>query len=168
MLNTKLSETGVTELHPMQLEGTKLRDDGDVEIAMVLAPNDSASAFGYVEFTLRLCVTIGSHLQLELEVQNRGKEPLVCEQALHTHFAAAMFVKPPSPDWKAPSTSTKPMDSSGSNWGARPCASPRPAPENCNDGSAAEGSYFRHMISTPFHSTNKSEPVHWPRHHVTA
>jgi len=81
MLNTKLSETGVTELHPMQLEGTKLRDDGDVEIAMVLAPNDSARAFGYVEFTLRLCVTIGSHLQLELEVQNRGKEPLVCEQA---------------------------------------------------------------------------------------
>ena len=116
---------GFARITEWALEGTKLRDDGDVEIAMVLAPNDSARAFGYVEFTLRLYVTIGSHLQLELEVQNRGKEPLVCEQALHTHFAAAMFVKPPSPDWKAPSTSTRPMDSNGSNWGARPCASPR-------------------------------------------
>jgi len=78
---------GFARITEWALEGTKLRDDGDVEIAMVLAPNDSARAFGYVEFTLRLCVTIGSHLQLELEVQNRGKEPLVCEQALHTYFA---------------------------------------------------------------------------------
>ena len=69
------------------LEGTKLRDDRDVEIAMVLAPNDSARTFGYGGFALRFCVTFGATLQMELEVQNNGKEPFIYEEALHTYLA---------------------------------------------------------------------------------
>src|SRR5215471_3601387 len=69
------------------LEGTKLRNDGDVEITLALGPNDSARAFGYAEFALRFCVTVGANLQMELEVQNNGKEPFLCEEALHTYFA---------------------------------------------------------------------------------
>jgi glucose-6-phosphate 1-epimerase len=69
------------------LEETKLRNGGDVEITLVLAPNDSARAFGYAEFALRFCVTVGANLQMELEVQNKGKEPFLYEEALHTYFA---------------------------------------------------------------------------------
>jgi len=69
------------------LEGTKLRNNGDVEITLVLAPNDSARAFGYGEFALRYCVTVGANLQMELEVHNYRKEPFIYEEALHTYFA---------------------------------------------------------------------------------
>jgi len=69
------------------LEGTKLCNDGDVEITLALAPNDSARTFGYGEFALRFRVTVGANLQMELEVQNSGKEPFIYEEALHTYLA---------------------------------------------------------------------------------
>jgi glucose-6-phosphate 1-epimerase len=69
------------------LEETKLRADGDVEITLSLAPNDSARAFGYGDFALRFRVTVGSNLQMELEVHNYGKEQFIYEEALHTYFA---------------------------------------------------------------------------------
>jgi glucose-6-phosphate 1-epimerase len=69
------------------LEGTKLRNDGDVEITLALAPNDAARTFGYGEFALRFHVTVGSNLQMELDVHNYGKEPFIYEEALHTYFA---------------------------------------------------------------------------------
>jgi glucose-6-phosphate 1-epimerase len=66
------------------LEGTKLHNDGNVEITLVLAPNDSARTFGYDEFALRSRITVGSHVQMELEVHNFGKEPFIFEDALQT------------------------------------------------------------------------------------
>jgi glucose-6-phosphate 1-epimerase len=80
---------GFARTSEWELEGTKLRNDGDVEISLTLAPNDSARAFGYADFTLRFCITVGSGLQMELEVQNYSKEPLICEEALHTYFAVS-------------------------------------------------------------------------------
>jgi glucose-6-phosphate 1-epimerase len=69
------------------LERTHLRDDGDVEITLGLAPNDSTRAFGYADFALRYRITVGSTLRLELVVHNCGNVPLVYEEALHTYFA---------------------------------------------------------------------------------
>jgi glucose-6-phosphate 1-epimerase len=69
------------------LEGTKLRSDEDVEITLALAPNESARAFDYGDFALRFRVTVGSNLQMELEVHNYGKEPFIYEEALHSYFA---------------------------------------------------------------------------------
>jgi glucose-6-phosphate 1-epimerase len=69
------------------LEGTKLHNDGNVEITLALPLNDSARTFGYDEFSLRSRVTLGSHLQMELEVHNFGKEPFLFEEALHTYLA---------------------------------------------------------------------------------
>jgi D-hexose-6-phosphate mutarotase len=65
-----------------------VRNDGDVEIILVLATNDSARAYRYGEFALRFCVAIDSNLQIELEVHNSGKEPLIYEEAPHAYFAA--------------------------------------------------------------------------------
>jgi glucose-6-phosphate 1-epimerase len=78
---------GFARITEWTLEGAKVRNDGDVEITLALAPNDSAPTFGYGEFALRFRVTVGSNLQMELEVHNYGKEPFVYEEAFHAYFA---------------------------------------------------------------------------------
>lgn len=71
------------------LEGTKLLDNGNVEITLALAPNEATSVFGYASFHLRFRVTIGSSLAMELETRNDADGPLMYEEALHTYFAIA-------------------------------------------------------------------------------
>jgi len=71
------------------IEGTKLHNDGKVEITLALAPNDATRGFGYADFHLRFRVTVGSKLEMELETRNEGKEPLPYEEALHTYFSIA-------------------------------------------------------------------------------
>ncbi len=55
----------------------------------MLAPNETTRSFGYADFHLPFRVTIGSSLEMELEVRNDGKEPLIYEDALHKYFAVA-------------------------------------------------------------------------------
>ena len=69
------------------LEGTRLRNDGEVEITLVLAPDDATRSYGYDAFHLRLRVTFGSELEMELETRNDAETPLTYEEALHTYFA---------------------------------------------------------------------------------
>jgi glucose-6-phosphate 1-epimerase len=71
------------------IEEAKLRNDGNVEITLLLAPNETTRTFGYDDFHLRFRVTIGSSLEMELEIRNDAKEPLTYEEALHTYFAVA-------------------------------------------------------------------------------
>jgi glucose-6-phosphate 1-epimerase len=70
------------------IEAARLRNDGKVEIALTLAPNDATRGFGYA-FHLRFRVTVGSELEMELETRNDANEPLIYEEALHTYFAIA-------------------------------------------------------------------------------
>jgi glucose-6-phosphate 1-epimerase len=60
-----------------------------VEITLALAPNDAIRGFGYAGFQLRFRATVGSELELEIEVRNDADEPLIYEEALHTYFAIA-------------------------------------------------------------------------------
>jgi glucose-6-phosphate 1-epimerase len=69
------------------IEEATLRNDGNVEITLALAPDDSTRSLGYGGFHLRYRVTVGSGLELELEARNDAKEPLTCEEALHTYYA---------------------------------------------------------------------------------
>jgi len=71
------------------IEAARLRNDGKVEIALTLAPNDATRGFGYAAFHLRFRVAIGSELEMELETRNDAKEPFTYEEALHTYFAIA-------------------------------------------------------------------------------
>jgi glucose-6-phosphate 1-epimerase len=71
------------------IEGTNLRDDGRVGITLALTPNDVTRGFGYSAFHLHFRVTIGTDLEMELEVCNDAKEPLTYEEALHTYLAVA-------------------------------------------------------------------------------
>lgn len=69
-----------------EVETTRLREDGSVEIALLLAPNDITQSL-FSTFQLRFRVTIGAHLEMELEARNDGDEPFTCEDALHTYFS---------------------------------------------------------------------------------
>jgi len=71
------------------VEGTKLRNDGKVEITLVLAPNETTRGLGYASFLLRFRVTIGSTLEMELQTRNEASEALIYEEALHAYFAVA-------------------------------------------------------------------------------
>jgi glucose-6-phosphate 1-epimerase len=71
------------------VEGAKLGNDGNVQITLALAPNETTRGLGYASFHLRFRVTIGSSLEMELETRNEGSEPLTYEEALHTYFAIA-------------------------------------------------------------------------------
>lgn len=71
------------------VEGAKLSDHGNVEITLTLASNETSRHLGYDAFHLRFHVTIGSSLEMELEVRNEASEPLIYEEALHSYFAVA-------------------------------------------------------------------------------
>jgi glucose-6-phosphate 1-epimerase len=71
------------------IEETRLGNDGNVEIALALAPNDITRGFGYDEFYAHLRVTVGHELEMELETRNNSPETLIFEEALHTYFAIA-------------------------------------------------------------------------------
>ncbi len=71
------------------VEGAKLLNNGNVEITLVLAPNETSSGFAYASFHLRFRVTIGSSLEMELETRNEASDPLTYEEALHSYFAIA-------------------------------------------------------------------------------
>ena len=80
---------GFARISEWALEGTKLHDDGSVEITLMLSENDSTREFGYSDFYLRYRVTIGSRLELKLETSNFGRLPLEYEEALHTYLAVS-------------------------------------------------------------------------------
>jgi glucose-6-phosphate 1-epimerase len=80
---------GFARITEWALEGTKLHDDGNVEITLTLSANDSTREFGYSDFHLCCRVTIGSRLELKLEASNFGRLPLEYEEALHTYLAVS-------------------------------------------------------------------------------
>jgi glucose-6-phosphate 1-epimerase len=69
------------------IESARPGDGGAFEIIFALAPNNATRALGYDDFHLRLRVTTGAALSMELEVQNRANTPLLYEEALHSYFA---------------------------------------------------------------------------------
>jgi glucose-6-phosphate 1-epimerase len=69
------------------VEGARLREDAGVEITLALRDNDATRDLFDTAFRLRLRVTVGSVLEMELETSNEGKTPFTFEEALHTYLA---------------------------------------------------------------------------------
>jgi glucose-6-phosphate 1-epimerase len=80
---------GFARIIDWTVEETKLGNDGNVEISLGLAPDDTTRGFGYDAFHLRFRITVGARLTIEFETRNDAREPLVYEEALHTYFAIA-------------------------------------------------------------------------------
>lgn len=69
------------------LEGTNQLVDDRVEVTVGLSDSDATRQLFDSAFRLRFRVTIGSELEMELEVANHGTEPFTFEEALHTYLA---------------------------------------------------------------------------------
>jgi glucose-6-phosphate 1-epimerase len=69
------------------VESARLLDSGAVEIAFGLAADQASRALGFDAFAVRFTATIGSALNMSLDVSNQSQAPLVFEEALHTYFA---------------------------------------------------------------------------------
>jgi glucose-6-phosphate 1-epimerase len=78
---------GFARITEWKIGEAKLRHDGNVEITFELAPDDSTRGFGYGDFHVRIRVTVGSELEMELEVRNLAETQLRYEEALHSYFA---------------------------------------------------------------------------------
>jgi glucose-6-phosphate 1-epimerase len=78
---------GFARTLPWTLAETRLGDDGAVEMALELAPNNTSRDLGFTDFHLRFRVVFGAALEMELETVNHAPAPLVYEEALHTYFA---------------------------------------------------------------------------------
>jgi glucose-6-phosphate 1-epimerase len=69
------------------MESARLREDGRMELTLALASEGASRVWFDSTFRLRLRVTLGSDLEMELETRNDGSEPFTYEQALHTYLA---------------------------------------------------------------------------------
>jgi len=78
---------GFARTSEWEVEGTRLREDGGVEIALAISGNDATRDFFDSAFRLRFRVTVGSELEMELETTNHAKVPFTFEEALHTYLA---------------------------------------------------------------------------------
>ena len=68
------------------VESTRQDADGSVSIVLALEANEQTRKWWPFEFRLRYEVKIGSALQLALAIENRGSQPMVLEEALHSYF----------------------------------------------------------------------------------
>src|SRR5579862_8226885 len=53
------------------IEEAKLLNNGNVEITLALAPNETSRGLGYASFHLRFRVTIGASLDMDFETHNK-------------------------------------------------------------------------------------------------
>jgi glucose-6-phosphate 1-epimerase len=58
----------------------------DLELRLMLEPNETSRSLGYDAFRLTYTITMGAALQLELTVDNTSGSPLQFEEALHTYL----------------------------------------------------------------------------------
>jgi len=78
---------GFARTSEWRVEGSKLREDGSVEIMLALCSTEGTRAFFDAAFRLHLRVTVGSELEMELEAWNDSSTPFTFEEALHTYLA---------------------------------------------------------------------------------
>jgi glucose-6-phosphate 1-epimerase len=69
------------------LDGTRLREDGTVEVTLDFTPTDVTRNLGFDGFHVRLRATLGRILEMELETRNTSDQTFSFEEALHTYFA---------------------------------------------------------------------------------
>jgi glucose-6-phosphate 1-epimerase len=78
---------GVARLLPWSLGQVTPVAPGSLSAELVLASNDYTRRFFPHEFVLRLCVSVGRALRLELQTRNVGPTAFRFEEALHSYFA---------------------------------------------------------------------------------
>jgi glucose-6-phosphate 1-epimerase len=77
---------GFARTREWTVESVERPDDDSVAITLVLGPDDGTRGIWPHDFRLRHRVAVGEQLEMTLEVENRSREPLTFEEALHTYL----------------------------------------------------------------------------------
>ncbi len=78
---------GFARIMEWTVAGSRRRPDGVVECDLTLGPDDTTRELGFSDFQLIFHVTVGSQLEMSLEVRNSSGAGLSFEAAMHTYFA---------------------------------------------------------------------------------
>jgi glucose-6-phosphate 1-epimerase len=78
---------GFARTSEWMLEEAVATESGALRLLFTLKPNAVSRGFGYDGFHLRYRVSVGTQLELELEVTQEGNGSLQFEEALHSYFA---------------------------------------------------------------------------------
>ncbi len=66
-----------------------LNPDGEIHVTLSLDPSEQARSLGYGDFHAVVDFRFGAELQQALTVTNRGTEPMVFEEGLHSYYAVS-------------------------------------------------------------------------------
>jgi len=78
---------GFVRNRPWQVLGTEASADGATQVTLGLSDDADTRSIWPQAFDLRLTITVGDTLTLQLATRNKGAQPFVISQALHTYFA---------------------------------------------------------------------------------
>lgn len=78
---------GFARAQMWSLVNSEEQADGSTRVVLELQPNDTARAQWPHVCQLRLTITVGTTLKMELQTSNTGSEAFVIGEALHTYFA---------------------------------------------------------------------------------
>ncbi len=73
--------------------GSELGSGGELRLSFALSSDDRTRALWPAEFVARYVVTLGARLGLHFEVENRGREAIEYEEALHSYFVVSNVQK---------------------------------------------------------------------------
>jgi D-hexose-6-phosphate mutarotase len=77
---------GFARLREWEIESIKKATDDAVTVALRLQSDDATRARWHTDFVMRHVITIGSSLEMKLEIQNKSPEKIRFEEALHTYL----------------------------------------------------------------------------------
>ena len=80
---------GFARVNEWSVESARKIDDQRTSITLKLEPTDAIGKLWPHDFVARYTVTVGSALELELEMLNRDKAGMLVAEALHTYFNIA-------------------------------------------------------------------------------
>ena len=78
---------GFARISMWYVESTATINNGDTQLTLCLTDSEETQRLWPNAFKLRLTITVGKTLRLELQTHNTGKQALTITQALHTYFA---------------------------------------------------------------------------------
>ena len=84
--NPRAPDHGFARTTEWAVESVERSGDGSVAVTLGLEPNDSTRETWPQDFRIRHRVVLGADLEMALEVENRSREPLTFEEALHTYL----------------------------------------------------------------------------------
>src|SRR5262249_20321093 len=68
------------------VEAVERSDDASIAVTLLLGPDDLTRRLWAHEFTIRHRVVFGARMEMTLEVENRSRETITIEEALHTYL----------------------------------------------------------------------------------